>query len=276
MCAREDHLTRVRLYGEPREPGLDLEAVASYLRERLPRFRIDTRESLLEPAGDGIADRYALGWAQAKVRGGMTGAEPLPGEIAYERRRLSNPESAGFGLLYDAHYLLHLGREILPPTELGLRHIHVAFTRQLLGTLDEGDGRYHARVAVFGCPSLISTVGAVEAPARPRDHYLVRGRLVAMGMGDAAAVEWERVQGRFLRHGDPRLTEVLKGYALQAVAYQLTGEAFCADGDCRFYNAHWQEELVRAQLEGDYEFCPQHERLVAELGTAGGRKEAAP
>jgi hypothetical protein len=28
------------------------------------------------------------------------------------------------------------------------------------------------------------------------------------------------------------------------------------------YNAHWQEELIFAQLESQYEFCGQHTRIL--------------
>jgi hypothetical protein len=59
---------------------------------------------------------------------------------------------------------------------------------------------------------------------------------------------------------------VLKGYVLQAVFYQATGEAFCDDPDCRLFNAHWQEEVLRAQRDVPYDLCPRHARQWAEWG----------
>jgi len=59
-----------------------------------------------------------------------------------------------------------------------------------------------------------------------------------------------------------RLTEVMKGYVAQALAFHLWGDAFCPDKDCRLFNAHWQEELIFAQLKGSYEFCPKHAELL--------------
>jgi len=56
---------------------------------------------------------------------------------------------------------------------------------------------------------------------------------------------------------DPRTTDALKGYALAAYHYATMGEAFCEDPDCRLYDAHRQEGVVRAQLR-EPEFCDEH------------------
>jgi len=48
------------------------------------------------------------------------------------------------------------------------------------------------------------------------------------------------------------MMEVAKGYALQAIVFHSTGDAFCGDENCRFFNAHWQEgmiEKINALLE---------------------------
>ena len=45
----------------------------------------------------------------------------------------------------------------------------------------------------------------------------------------------------------------------------LTGNPFCPDKGCRLFNAHWQEELIFAQLESDGEFCPQHTSILDNL-----------
>jgi len=58
----------------------------------------------------------------------------------------------------------------------------------------------------------------------------------------------------------------MKGYVMQAIVYHLALEPFCEDPDCRLYNAHWQEEVIHAQFDGAYEFCPRHQRLIEELG----------
>jgi hypothetical protein len=99
----------------------------------------------------------------------------------------------------------------------------------------------------------------VEAPAKPKEYYLKRQMGVPMEMLK------EEYQDRFLDHGDVRTAEVLKGYAMQALFFHLFGGPFCEDRDCRLFNSHWQEEVLHAQLDGKYEFCPRHEAMVRAL-----------
>jgi hypothetical protein len=113
---------------------------------------------------------------------------------------------------------------------------------------------------VYGIPSIISTTGVVEAPAKPREYYLLKQQYGMLGK-DPLELK-DRFKGRFIDYEDERLTEVMRGYAMQAVFYSLIGDPFCEDKGCRLYNAHWQEELIFAQLEGEYEFCPRHTELI--------------
>jgi hypothetical protein len=69
-----------------------------------------------------------------------------------------------------------------------------------------------------------------------------------------------QVEGDFLIEDDPRTTDALKGYVLQAVHYLETGESFCEEDGCRLANPHRQPGLVDAQLR-DPEFCPTHAEL---------------
>jgi hypothetical protein len=75
-----------------------------------------------------------------------------------------------------------LALELLPERELELSHAHVVFTNRLFGTRDESDGRYHMSVSVYGFPSLISTTGIVEAPAKPKEFYELKQRYAALGL----------------------------------------------------------------------------------------------
>jgi hypothetical protein len=68
-----------------------------------------------------------------------------------------------------------------------------------------------------------------------------------------------QIDGEFLIKNDPRTTDALKGYALQAYHFLETGEAYCEKPDCCLYNAHQQEELVTAQLK-EPRFCDSHEK----------------
>ncbi|MEW6616279.1 MAG: DUF6775 family putative metallopeptidase [Thermodesulfobacteriota bacterium] len=33
----------------------------------------------------------------------------------------------------------------------------------------------------------------------------------------------------------------------------------------RLYNAHWQEEVIHAQINSEYEFCEKHTRVIEHM-----------
>src|SRR5207247_8827695 len=76
----------------------------------------------------------------------------------------------------------------------------------------------------------------------------------------------EPFKGQFIYYDDPHLTEVAKGYALQAAMYHVTKEAFCEDPECRLFNAHWQAEVLRAQIESG-SLCHRHTRLASAISS---------
>jgi hypothetical protein len=77
--------------------------------------------------------------------------------------------------------------------------------------------------------------------------------------------------GRYLEHGDERLSGVAKGLAAQAVFYHLTGQPFCEKEACRLFNARWQEQLLEAQVKSG-KFCEQHGRFLKELRRVRAKK----
>lgn len=72
--------------------------------------------------------------------------------------------------------------------------------------------------------------------------------------------------GRILECDDSRIIEVMKRYALQAVLYHLTGNASCENRNCRLFNAHWQEEVIHAQVENGI-LCEYHTEIANSMGT---------
>lgn len=266
----------IHLYSEHAVPALNMDELLHYVNGMLPRFIADLREDLIatsvaplpeEPRAEAIS-RLAERFARARVRNPNhheTNPSPLPGEIDYERRRLTGLTHAT-GILYDGDEMSEILRDLIAREEANLDHIHIVFSNQLFGTWDSDDLRYHARVSLYGFPSLISTTGLVEAPAKPREFYFLKQRYAALGLYDAPDVELKtQLKGRFIDYGDERTTGALEGYVMQAVIYHLSGDAFCSDPDCRLFNAHWQEEVIRCQLQGDYELCPVHRELLERL-----------
>lgn len=267
---------KVYLYPEPWAPTLDCEALRRYVAGLFRSFGVEVREAFipyqLARAGSEAVqertERLARGFARAKVHNPtrhQLNETPLPGEVAYERRRLESGNKV-FGLLYDGLEIMALLEDTIGREERRLVDIHVIFTNQLIGTWEDDDRRYHARASLYGSPSLISITGLVEAPAKPREFYLLKQHYTALGMADAVDVGTKKeFQGRVLEHGDPRLTEVAKGYVLQAIFHRVWGEPFCPDPACRLFNAHWQEEVLASQLGGEYELCPRHRGMTKEV-----------
>ena len=199
--------------------------------------------------------RLAEAFARIRVRDPFRREFPdqlLPGEIAYQEKNLaSSPRK--IGAIYDADQMMRLFLELIPKPEQGLNFLHLIFTEQMVARFVEGE-RYHLCIGYYGYPSIISTTGLREAPARPREYYL---RTKA---GEPKELVQAELGERILQKSDPRINQVIKGYILQAVFFQITGEPFCQEPLCQLYNAHWQEEMLRAQLNG--KLCPNHQMIL--------------
>jgi len=257
----------IHLYDDPSVKNLKLSEISLYLKEKLGQVSVDVRGAFIT-VSDELLDGFSKRLASAKVRdlgNPNVEFEPLYGEIEYEKMILKEPGRRSFGILYDGFRLQAILRDLIPPEERDPGHLHIVFTNRLFGTWDENDRRYHARVGVYGFPSIISTTGIVEAPAKPREFYLLKRQYAAIGKTDVPfEVLKEKFRGRFIDYDDERLTEVMKGYVMQAIFFHLTLEPFCSDKRCRLYNAHWQEEVLEAQLKPP-EFCEMHERALEQL-----------
>lgn len=262
-------ISEVYIYSEPRCPSVDFEEILSYAKDLLPAASVSITGPLVEEHLDGdggVAVELSALLAKAKVKS-IDRPVPqdqavLPGESAYELRRLGQKSSAVFGLIYDAYILSGVYSSIIPSGKSRLDQLHIVFTNQLIGTWSEADRRYHARTVLCGSPSIISLSGITIAPARDRGFYIARRGAEALGLSEEEKMAIaDKYSGDSLNLDDVRLTGAAKGYVAQAIAYRLTGEAFCSDPDCRLYNAHWQHELIRAQLECRTEFCEDHAEL---------------
>jgi len=255
------------LYDEGTAQELDIEEIAQYLGQKMGKVKIEVKGNpfVFNLSQDKVSD-YARKIAGTKIQEVsqkiLSGQEPLYGEIEYEKRRILG-KTRSFGILYDGFRLLRIFGEIISREECSLEFVHIFFTNRLFATWDDSDKRYHLRTSVYGIPSIISTTGLVEAPAKPREYYLLKQQYERLGK-DLTELK-DRFRESVIDYEDKRMTEVTKGYAMQAVFYSLTGDPFCEDKGCRLYNAHWQEELIFAQLESEYEFCGQHARILDSL-----------
>jgi hypothetical protein len=243
----------VALYRAPTTVA-DAEGIAAWLRDRIDA-EVEVHDRFLDRHRD---EGLARVFAEARVLSPYdpeTGNTML-GSVRYEERALEHPERAG-GVIYDGLAVQRALERRLPDQERSLDRLHVALLDRVLGTWG-GDGRWHKRVNVLGPLALVSVPGLYEAPAKPEAYYREKGKHALLS-GDAPPREVleSEVEGEFLVEADPRTTDALKGYVLQAVHYLRTGEAFCERPGCRLFDAHRQEALIEAQLR-EPEFCPAH------------------
>ncbi len=169
-------------------------------------------------------------------------------EIENEVNKLLGDESV-LGKFYDGFWMQRILYRLFSEKvseEINNNNIHLILTGRLFGTFE--DRRYHARVVLMGTPALISTSGLIEAPAKPREYYYVKGRLAQNGM-DTSELD-SMYKGRFVEYDDPKISSILLSYVLQVIAYEKTGEAFCDNPECCLSNSHWQEEVLKVQYEG--------------------------
>ncbi|MFP4188343.1 MAG: DUF7001 family protein [Halobacteriales archaeon] len=243
----------VRLYRAPTTVS-DADEIARWLDNRVDAS-VEVRDRFLD--GKDVAHELA----QARV---LSPYDPetgntMTGIVRYEERALEDPSRAG-GVIYDGFAV----QRALYPYASGADDgtLDIALLDRVLGSWGD-DGRWHKRVAVLGRPALVSVPGLYEAPAKPEEYYKEKSKYAMAGGVPPREYLEEKVDGEFLVEDDPRTTDALKGYVLAGYHYATTGEDFCDDADCRLYDAHRQEGVVRAQLRAS-EFCDEHAAMYGD------------
>ena len=165
-------------------------------------------------------------------------------------------------VIYDGFEIKNILESTIPKDEIINDYIHIIFTNKLTCTYDYGDFRYHGRSVICSNPSIISTSGMVEAPAKSREYYLDIMKAKSQAL-DLKPIK-KKHQNAFLDYHDKRTSKIIEGYLLQAIFYYITGEPFCENLDCRLNNAHWQKDLLYSQLEFG-KLCGKHHSILEKL-----------
>jgi hypothetical protein len=245
---------QVTLYRAPTTVA-DTDTIADWLRERVDATVTVCDRFFSEFADDSLAEEFAA--ARVLDPYDRETGNTMLGIVRYEERAIEDPERAG-GVIYDGLEVQRILGERIPDDERSLDHLHVPLLDRVVGTWGDHDGRWHKRVNVLGQPALVSVPGLYEAPAKPEQYYKEQQKH-AMLSGDSPPREVleNEVEGDFLVADDPRTTDALKGYVLQAYHYLATGRSFCDEAGCRLHNPHRQPGVVEAQLR-DPDFCSAH------------------
>jgi len=249
---------KIILYDEPTVPEIQLERLEKFIRE-IFTIEIETRKNIFQYSSKNISEKIAscrIFDLKKRFEKHNPSAESI--QLEKENKDMSKRDEM---ILYDGFEFHKAITELIPINENKINTLHIIFTNKLTCTFDENDFRYHARALIGSNPTIISTTGMIEAPAKPKQYYL---DLMTNFSEKRVEEIKKKYKGEFLEYHDSRISEITEGYLLQAIFYNETGEAFCEHRDCRLFNAHWQKDLFFSQLENK-RFCKKHQEILNEL-----------
>ena len=259
---------KIIIYGEPAISEINIEELTNFVEDNFPVkveikdniFKKFSREDIKKLSNIRISD----------IKNSFSKHKSTNIEIEFEAKlcknssvmdsttRVENAQEISQVFMYDGFELQKILRYLKDDKET----LHIILTNRLTCTFDENDSRYHARAVICANPAIISTTGIIEAPAKPKEYYLEIMALKSQGL-DVKSTK-EKYKEEFLDYNDKRLTKVVEGYILQVIFYNITGEAFCENIECRLNNAHWQKDLLFSQLEIN-KLCKKHSEILTGL-----------
>jgi len=259
---------KIILYKEPAISEINTELLTEFLEENFP-IKVEIKDSVFKEFN--LEDIKKLSNIRiTDIKSQFSEYKSSDVEIEFERKlcedsslmntttKVEDAQEISEVFMYDGFELQKILRHINENNDT----LHIILTNRLTCTFDENDKRYHARAVICANPSIISTTGIIEAPAKPKEYYFEVMKLRTQGLDIKSAKE--RYKDKFLEYNDKRLTKVLEGYILQVIFYNITGESFCEDIECRLNNAHWQKDLLFSQLEIN-KLCKKHNEILANL-----------
>jgi hypothetical protein len=251
-------ISKIILYDEPTVPEIQLKKLEKFL-DKTFTIEIEIRKNFFQNSSNNIFKKIA-GTRIFDLKKPFEKHTPTEIEILIEKENKDMSEKEVM-TLYDGFEFQKIINEFIPINENRIDVLHIIFTNKLTCTFDETDFRYHARALIGSNPTIISTTGMIEAPAKPKKYYL---ELMTNFSQEKIEDIKKKYKGQFLEYHDSQISEIAEGYLLQAIIYYETGEVFCEHKDCRLFNAHWQEDLFLSQLENK-KLCKKHLKILKEL-----------
>jgi hypothetical protein len=251
-------ISKIILYDEPTVPEIQLKKLEKFL-DKTFTIEIKVRKNFFQNSSNSIFKKIA-GTRIFDLKKPFEKHTPTEIEILIEKENKDMSEKEVM-TLYDGFEFQKIINEFIPINENRIDVLHIIFTNKLTCTFDETDFRYHARALIGSNPTIISTTGMIEAPAKSKKYYL---ELMTNFSQEKIEDIKKKYKGQFLEYHDSQISEIAEGYLLQAIIYYETGEVFCEHKDCRLFNAHWQEDLYFSQLENK-KLCKKHLKILKEL-----------
>ena len=248
-------ISKIILYDEPTVPEIKIEKIKQFITDTL-QIKVETKDNFFKSLEDKIFVKIASTQI-FDLKKPFKKHIPTQEEIQIEKENQDTYEK-DIMTLYDGFELQNIIGENISIVD---NTLHIIFTNKLTATFDNNDFRYHARALISSNPTIISTTGIIEAPAKPKQYYL---DLMTNFSEEKINEIKEKYKGEFLEYHDSRLNDIIEGYVLQAIMYYTTGDAFCESKECRLFNAHWQKDLFYSQIENK-KFCDKHQRNFKEI-----------
>jgi hypothetical protein len=263
------NISKIILYDEPAVPELEIDTLQRFLSDT---FHINTtvRSSPFNNIDNKTIEKIAS-CRVFNLESPFKESKPTDEQLEFERmycndtkfmEKLPTPETAekiSDLVMYDGFEIRNVLENMIPKED---GCFNIIFTNKMTCTYDYSDLRYHGRAVICSNPSIISTSGLVEAPAKPRQYYF--DAMKAKSQGDDLESVKKKYENEFLEYHDKRTSKIIEGYMLQAVFYYLTGDPFCENLDCRLNNAHWQKDLLYSQLKFG-KLCEKHQLTLEKL-----------
>lgn len=251
-------ISKIILYDEPTVPEIQLDRLVKFLKETF-QIKIETRNNLFNNLDDKTYEKIAsIRISDIKKPFQKHNASHEDILVEKECKDMSQKEDSP---IYDGIELQKIISDIIPRNQNTTTTLNVVFTNKITCTFDESDFKYHARALISSNPTIISTTGMIEAPAKPKQYYLdLMTNFSEEGIDEIR----KKYKGQFLEYHDSRLSEITEGYLLQTIIYFETGEAFCKDVDCRMFNSHWQKDLLHSQVDTK-KLCKKHQEILTQF-----------
>ena len=253
-------ISKIILYDEPSVPEIHINELAKFLEKTFPVI-VEIRENILKFSAKDTSFKIA----ECKIfnlRKDFEKHIPTNEEVLFEELNIKDTSNTENIIMYDGFLLQKVLSNLVSETDNQADIFHIFFTNKLTCTFGCDDYRYHGRALIGANPSLISTTGIVEAPAKPREYYYDLMTNFTQGINVESIKQ--KYKGTFLENNDPRLSKVIEGYLLQAIFYYEVGEPFCEDSRCRLFNSHWQKDLLDSQLK-TRKLCELHQKILKKI-----------
>lgn len=253
-------ISKIFLYNEQSVPEIKIDKLTDFIKKT---FSIDSiiRNNIFEDKDENIAKKLAS-CKVVNTKKPFNFHLPKIEEIEFEKESFVDSSKIKNIIMYDGFEFQKIISDLIKDSENTIDNFHIVFTNRLTCTYDQNDYRYHGRAIICSNPSIISTTGIIEAPAKPREYYMELISNMAQGLNVDSLKR--KYQGSYLEYHDDRISTAVEGYVMQAIFYYLTGEPFCKEEKCRLYNPHWQKDLIRSQIEIG-KLCEKHQKMLKEL-----------